>query len=559
MRLRPRFIILIGLALCAAPRSSQAVVLLVENAESGLANVTAHTTGGYPLIQSAIVAQGANAFRLANPAFADNWFEINQPITIQADSKLFFQSRMGFVASGQVATVQMSTNGGGTWSPTLYSQTGTSDGTAVMESGFSLRTIDLSPYANQTARFRFLLDRVGNPAFTQTDPDVGWYIDNIQIADQFQKSQYSIGSPSADAQQYLEYINRARADAMVEANRLANTNDPQILSAYSQFGITPQSIVNSFQSYVNTGQIDQYAQPLAFNAALNTAAELHTQDMYNNQFQGHNSSNNPPTPFQPGYSLSQRYDAVGYEPAATGIISSRENVYSYSKSVPFGHAGFDVDWGNNPAGHRIAIHDGYLQEVGIGVVNGTNGPVGPQLVTQDFGRPDNAFAFITGVVYQDFNSNNFYDIGEGRSGVRVDVAGSPYFAISTASGGYSVPITGNGMQNVSFTGGGYASFSTTANVTGGNNFKVDYKVTAVTYAADFNDDNKVDGVDLAQWRGDFGIDNGSDANGDGRSDGRDFLIWQREFGSGVTAASVPEPSALLLGVLGVLALRRRRR
>jgi hypothetical protein len=298
---------------------------------------------------------------------------------------------------------------------------------------------------------------------------------------------------------------------------------------------------------------------LSFNASLNTAAELHTQDMYNNQFQGHNSSNNPPAPFLPGYSLSQRFDAVGYEPAATGIISSRENVYSYSKSVEFGHAGFDVDWGNNPAGHRIAIHDGYLQEVGIGVINGTNGTVGPQLVTQDFGRPDNAFAFITGVVYQDLNANNFYDIGEGRSGIRVDVAGSVNYAISTASGGYSVPITANGVHNVSFTGGGYANFSTTANVLNGANVKVDYKVTAVTYAADFNDDNKVDGADLAQWRGDFGAGNGSDANGDGRSDGRDFLVWQREFGSGATAASVPEPTTYLAIVFAAPALRRGRR
>ena len=549
---------LIGLAVFAwgaIAQNCHAVVLYTDNAEN-TANVTPHITGGYTLVQSDVVAQGSGAFHLAHPAQpTDEWFESITPVTPQSDSKLFFLSRLSYAGPAQRAQVQVTTTNGSSWSPNLYDQVGPG---GAGEGGFSLREVNLAAYAGQSMRFRFYYNFTSGGYFPQSEPGVGWHIDAIQIADQFQKIQYSIGNPSAHAQQYLEYINRGRADALVEANRLANTNDPQILQAYSQYGITPQSIVNSFTSYINSGQIDQYAQPLSFNAKLNTAAELHTQDMFNNQFQGHDSSNNPPAPFQPGYDLSQRYDAVGYQPAATGIISSRENVYSYSKSVEFGHAGFDVDWGNNPAGHRIAIHDGYMKEIGIGVVNGTNGSVGPQLVTQDFGATGD-ITFITGVVYQDLNSNNFYDIGEGRSGVRVDVASSPYFALSTASGGYSVPVTGNGVHNVSFTGGGYASFSTTANVLNGNNVKIDYKATAVTYAADFNDDNKVDAADLAQWRGDFGVDNGSDANGDGRSDGRDFLTWQREYGSGVTAASVPEPSTQILACLAFLPLRRRGR
>jgi hypothetical protein len=84
------------------------------------------------------------------------------------------------------------------------------------------------------------------------------------------------------------------------------------------------------------------------------------------------------------------------------------------------------------------------------------------------------------------------------------------------------------------------------------------------FAADFNDDDHVDAMDLAQWRGDFGIDAGSDADGDGDSDGADFLTWQRELGSTVPgggAAAVPEPSAGCLATLlsAVLFGSRRRR
>ena len=72
----------------------------------------------------------------------------------------------------------------------------------------------------------------------------------------------------------------------------------------------------------------------------------------------------------------------------------------------------------------------------------------------------------------------------------------------------------------------------------------------VSHPADFNLDGNVDGNDLAQWQGDFGLNGSSDADGDGNSDGADFLAWQRQFGSEVPtlAAShaVPEPETALL-------------
>jgi hypothetical protein len=58
---------------------------------------------------------------------------------------------------------------------------------------------------------------------------------------------------------------------------------------------------------------------------------------------------------------------------------------------------------------------------------------------------------------------------------------------------------------------------------------------------DFDGNQVVDGVDLTQWRADFGA-GGSDADGDGDSDGNDFLIWQRQL-SASPATAVPEPHA----------------
>ncbi|MCC6493482.1 MAG: CAP domain-containing protein [Pirellulales bacterium] len=567
-----RSLVALALASMVAVSTSRADVLLVENAESGAANVLDNTAASYDLIQSDVVAEGSHAFHLANPQFQDNWFSINEPLSIQADSKLFFLSRLGFAASGQIAKVQMSTNGGATWPTTLYSQTGTSTGSSPVEGAFSLKTVDLAPYAGQSAMFRFYLDYVpGGLAFTDVNHPVGWYLDNIQVADQFQKQQYSIGNPSADAQQYLEYVNRARADAIVEANRLMNETDPDVTSAYSFFGIEPQDIVDQFTASVASGLIEQTTQPLSFNEKLLTAAQLHTQDMFDNQFQGHDSSGNPPAPLTPFGSLDDRLEAVGYSGGAG------ENVYSHASSAREGHAGFDVDWGDvsnpsdpaynpafvgqgmqNPAGHRRNLHHGAFKEIGIGVLNGTNGSVGPQLVTQDFGDPG-AATFITGVVYQDVNNNSFYDVGEGRSGVRIDVEGSAYFAISAESGGYSVPV--DGQYTVRFQGGGFESFTATAKITGGLNYKVDYlTANMVAYAADFDNDSDVDADDLSKWVAGFGVNALGDADDDGDSDGADFLIWQQQLGLGaaasVPAAAVPEPAAATL-LLWAMALVRR--
>lgn len=79
---------------------------------------------------------------------------------------------------------------------------------------------------------------------------------------------------------------------------------------------------------------------------------------------------------------------------------------------------------------------------------------------------------------------------------------------------------------------------------------------------DFNEDGMVDAADLTQWKDDFGVNPDSDADNDGDSDGADFLAWQRNFGTSVpvfpNAATVPEPSALILGAMSFALITCRR-
>lgn len=455
-----------------------------ENAEHGSRNVIDQTDASYALVQSAVVAEGTRAFHLAQPRGTANWFELDRDLPVQRDTKLFFMSRLGWAMPGQTAAVEVSTDGGVTWPHTVHSQAGSGD---AGEAGFTLRQVELSQFAGQQIRIRFSYRLESGAYFPQSDAGIGWYVDKIQIGNHFEKQRYEIGDPSAEEQLFLEYVNRARADAVAEAIHLAGETDPQIVGVYTALGIDPRDIVGQYTAQVNAGTLPRHAPPLSFHRALLQAAELHSQDLLANRFQGHLSSAKAPQPFQPGFTATRRAAALGY----SGGVG--ENVFAYARSVAYGHAAFAVDWGpdspqdpgynplfagqgmQNPAGHRLNLHNPRYKEFGVGVIHGSSGSIGPQVVTQNFGIAGD-MTYITGVVYEDLNGNDFYDVGEGREGVRVDIDGSGYYAISAAAGGYSVPVTGDGRYSVTFSGGGYASEVVTAEVVNAASVKVDYRV-----------------------------------------------------------------------------------
>jgi hypothetical protein len=275
---------------------------------------------------------------------------------------------------------------------------------------------------------------------------------------------YSIGQPTDEEQLYLEYLNRMRANPTAEGQRLANTTDPQVLSAYSFFSVDLTLMQYEFST-------NPAVPPLAMNAELLQSAWLHSSNMFANMYQGHYETNGT-TVLDPG----ARITAQGYDWWTWG-----ENVYAYSESVFYGHAGFAVDWGGSaatggmqdPAGHRENMLDPYFREVGMGVVDGVNGSVGPQLITQDLSTLQANLPFITGVVYYDFNSNAFYDLGEGIGGVTVTSPGSSYYCVTPDSGGYALPVSSNGTYTLIFSGSGLSN-SVSVVITNLQNVKADF-------------------------------------------------------------------------------------
>lgn len=308
----------------------------------------------------------------------------------------------------------------------------------------------------------------GDPAFPEPDPPFAF----IAPSGLFPASRpglaspeegpYDSGDPTDLEQLSLEYINRARANPQDEALFLAQPNDPAILAAYAAFRVDTNLLVSQFADI-------QPSQPLAMNRFLLEAGRHHSQWMLSTRQQTHSEG---------AVGAGQRLLNYGYAWDQGGGYG--ENIFAYAYSVLYGHMAFDTDWGvgpggmQSPPGHRLNIHEADFREVGIGVILGNNGPVGPQLITQEFGVLYEGSPFVTGVAYYDFNGNHFYDPGEGISGVRVNIEEAPDYAITSRSGGYAVPVAGGGSRLMRFVGEGFPEFVQTIELSGNRNLKVDY-------------------------------------------------------------------------------------
>jgi hypothetical protein len=266
---------------------------------------------------------------------------------------------------------------------------------------------------------------------------------------------YDSGDPTSSDQLVLEYINRARSNPVAEGTRLG-------IDIHE--GLTDPSLVGS-------------RPPLAMNKILLSIATAHSRDMYNQNYFSHTDPN--------GTNPFDRMAHAGYNYMLAG-----ENMAAGSgQSAPQLEDLMMVDSGTPGRPHRVNLLDlinpypcGYppcvYSEVGIGYFGGAipNGIGLTSLITEDFGAAS-ATPFLLGVVYNDRNSNSFYDIGEGVAGVTITTSAGGYYAVSSTSGGYAIPIGTSGSISVTASGPGFGPITKTVTLTG-SNVKLDFTTQA---------------------------------------------------------------------------------
>jgi len=231
--------------------------------------------------------------------------------------------------------------------------------------------------------------------------------------------------PTAQEVLVVELINRARANPEAEATRLGIGLNDGITG--TQISATPK-------------------QPLAHNLLLIDSARIHSQWMLDADIFSHTGSNNS--------SATERMSAAGYVFSGSwtsgeniawgGTTGSSINLTSYAISQ---HEGLFES-----PGHRVNILNANFREIGIGQKQGyffSNGNnYLSSMLTQNFARSGSSY-YLTGVVYSDTNNNDFYDVGEGMSGITISFNGKSYPVYAT--GAYTIPVS-NGSYDLTITG-----------------------------------------------------------------------------------------------------------
>jgi len=253
-------------------------------------------------------------------------------------------------------------------------------------------------------------------------------------------------NPAADEQLLIYELNRAR-------------NNPQRYASENGLGSLLDGIAPS--------------PPLALNTRLVQSSGGHAEEMAANDYFGHQSAVTLKWPNRmardAGYVLPAAW------PDDQNYIESIAAGYS---SVLTALRGLLEDALTSPPGHRYQL----LATGPQGALWLAHREVGTGHGYDASSTYDNYYAihtayvnssdlFLTGVVYDDLNTNSRYDLNEGLGGVLVSLGATS--TTTNSAGGWSIPIT-NGSYTLTVSGGSFVG-TATANVTvAGSNIEADF-------------------------------------------------------------------------------------
>ncbi len=138
--------------------------------------------------------------------------------------------------------------------------------------------------------------------------------------------------PTGQEQETLELMNAMRIDPQGHLNTLFKTTNPlasfdsESQQSMDFFGVNSANFLPGWQTLTPVA-------PLSWNESLYNSTRTHNLLVVQNDDQQHDFPGEP--------SLFDRITAAGY----TNLSAVGENLFSFSKSVYFGHSGLSIDWG----------------------------------------------------------------------------------------------------------------------------------------------------------------------------------------------------------------------
>ncbi|SLM30601.1 hypothetical protein MTBBW1_2320017 [Desulfamplus magnetovallimortis] len=238
-------------------------------------------------------------------------------------------------------------------------------------------------------------------------------------------SSYNV-EPLAEEIYFLELVNRARLDPDAEAQK------------YN---------IDLNEGIYSTTLTNEPRQPLAFNLKLYRAALTHSTDMLDNNYFSHYSVSGNFSPYQ--RAMAEGYRNCSGENIAINMSTALLGISQYI--AEYHHKLLFVDKGYTGRGHRLSILEHSHSEAGIAMTSGDyeTDRYWPNAIvsTTDFGRGESA-SYICGVIYDDRNKNEFYDVGEGIPDVTITLLETGEIVKAFAAGAYSLGTSAQGSLSV---------------------------------------------------------------------------------------------------------------
>ncbi len=245
---------------------------------------------------------------------------------------------------------------------------------------------------------------------------------------------------TANEQLFLELMNAARLDPPGEAARQGIG-----LNA----GLAPGTIAA------------MPVQPLAPNALIQKAAADHGQWMLDTDTFSHTGAG--------GSSPRDRMEAAGYVFEGQSAWGENLAIWRTTGTIDL-KAVISTHYNDLYAspGHRMNIFGGQFRETGVaqsvGEFTAAGSDWNTSIITNKFGTTG-ASVFLTGVIYDDTDADDFYSIGEGRDAFQVSAAGSA--TATWAAGGYSLALSSDPAVTVTL-GTGANAMQVTVDLSGDN-------------------------------------------------------------------------------------------